>query len=130
MTEELVYTGTITRFDWEWNVDNPLDTTCITVKVIDVYGSNQGPIANALVEATGLNYNTISSGYTNSQGLVCLLVKINSWIKITAYDPLYPNNPLGPYNVMSPNIVSGASNCGNPTLCPLIFTVEQDATLP
>jgi len=129
VSDQLVYTGTITRFDWEWNVDDPLDTTCITVKFIDVFGSNQGPIANALVEATGVTYNTISSGYTNSQGLVCLLVKINSAITIKAYDPLYPNFPIGPLNVMSPNIVSGASNCGDSTLCPLIMTVEQDARL-
>lgn len=127
LTEQLVYSGTINRFDWDWNVDNPLDTTCITVKFVDVYGSNAGPIANALVEATGVNYSTISSGYTNSAGLVCLLVKINSPILITGYDP--PGNPIGPVNVTSPNVVSGAGDCGNPTLCPVITTVEQDARL-
>lgn len=129
LTEQLVYSGTITRFDWDWNVDNPLDTTCITVKFIDIYGSNAGPIAGALVEATGVTYNTISSGYTNSQGLVCLLVKINSAITIKAYDPNYPGTYIGPLNVQSPNIVSGASDCGDPVLCPLVITVQQDAVM-
>lgn len=117
----LVYSGTINRFDWSWNVDDPLDTTCITVKFVNVY-SHPGPIANALVEATGVNYNTISSGYTNSQGLVCLLVKINAPISITAYDPY----PIGPLYVTSPNIVSGAADCGDPVRCPLVMTVESD----
>jgi hypothetical protein len=129
LTEQLVYSGTINRFDWDWNLDNPLDTTCITVKFVDVYGSNAGPIANALVEATGVTYNTISSGYTNNQGLVCLLVKINSAITIKAYDPAYPGTFIGPLTATSPNIVSGASDCGDATLCPLIITVEQDARL-
>ena len=130
-SEPLVYSGTIDNFDGSlWNTDNPLEVTCITVKFIDVYGSNQGPIANAKVTATGVNYNAISTGYTNGDGLVCLLVKINSWIKIEAYDPLYPTSPpIGPLNVMSPNIVSNGSDCGNPTQCPLIMTVEQDARL-
>ena len=128
LTEQLVYSGTINRFDWEWNLDNPLDTTCITVKFVDIFGANAGPIANALVEAKGVTYNTISSGYTNSAGLVCLLVKINSAIEIRATDPVL-NTVIGPITVMSPNIVSGASDCGDPTLCPLITTVEQDARL-
>lgn len=125
--DRLVYSGTITRFDWSWNVDDPLDTTCITVKFVDVYGGNQGPIANALVEAQGVNYSTISSGYTNSQGLVCLLVKINSPVVINAYDPAYPTTPIGPVNVTSPNIVAGAGDCGDPVKCPLVASVEQDA---
>ena len=131
LTEPLVYSGTIDNFDGSlWNTDNPLEVTCITVKFIDVFGSNQGPIAGATVTATGVNYNAISTGTTNGDGLVCLLVKINSWITINAYDPLYPNSPpIGPLNVMSPNIISNGSDCGDPTLCPLVITVEQDARL-
>lgn len=129
LTEQLVYSGTINRLDWDWNVDDPLDTTCITVKFIDVYGANSGPIAGALVEATGVNYTTVSSGYTNGQGLVCLLVKINSAITIKAYDPHYPGTVIQGIEATSPNIVSGASDCGDPTLCPLVATVEQDARL-
>ncbi|HBB89576.1 MAG TPA: hypothetical protein DC047_18375 [Blastocatellia bacterium] len=127
LTEQLFYSGTITRTDWDWNVDDPLDTTCITIKFQDVYGSNSGPIANALVEATGVSYSTISSGYTNSQGLVCLLVKINSAIVIKAYDPMYPTYPIGPATVTSPNVPAGAADCGDPVKCPLVITMEQDA---
>jgi hypothetical protein len=125
----LYYSGTINRFDWSWNVDDPLDTTCITVRFIDVFGSNAGPLANALVEAQGVNYSTISSGYTNSQGYVCLLVKINSLIDVTAYEPT-TNFPISPDPFLSPNIVSGAADCGDPELCPLVATIESDLRLP
>jgi hypothetical protein len=128
LTDPLVYSGTIENFDGSlWNTDNPLDVTCITVKFTDVYGANTGPIANALVKAEGVSYNAISSGYTNNDGLVCLLVKINSPIKIYAEDPAYPGIFIGPVNATSPNIISGAADCGDPNLCPLIATVEQDA---
>jgi hypothetical protein len=125
----LMYSGTIDRFDWSWNVDDPYDTTCITVKFIDVFGSNAGPIANALVEAKGVAYGSISSGYTNNQGLVCLLVKINSEIEITAYDPLFPSFPFTK-TLFSPNFSSGADDCGDSVLCPLVWTFQQDARLP
>lgn len=125
----LYYSGTINRFDYSWNVDDPFDTTCITVRFIDVFGSNAGPLANALVEAQGVNYSTISSGYTNSQGYVCLLVKINSLIDVTAYEPS-TNFPISLDPFLSPNIVSGAADCGDPDLCPLVATVESDLRLP
>jgi hypothetical protein len=128
LTDELVYSGTIDNLDGTWNVDNPYEMTCITVKFVDVYGANTGPIANELVTATGVNYNAISYGFTNNDGLVCLLVKINSAIVINAYPP-FSTAPVGPINVTSPNIVSGAADCGNPSLCPLITTVEYDARL-
>lgn len=127
LTDELVYNGTIDNFDGSlWNTDNPVQVTCITVKFVDVFGANSGPIANALVTATGINYNAISSGFTNDDGLVCLLVKINSAIQIEAVDPIL-NTVIGPITVTSPNTVSGAADCGNPTLCPLVMTMEQDA---
>jgi hypothetical protein len=130
LTDPLVYSGTINNFDGSlWNTDNPLDVTCITVKFIDVFGANTGPIANAYVKAEGVNYNAISSGYTNNDGLVCLLVKINSPILIYAEDPAFPGIFIGPTSVTSPNIISGAADCGDPNLCPLIMTMEQDARL-
>jgi|GEM_PF-1271794 len=130
LTDELVYSGTIDNLDQAlWNSDDPYQVTCITVKFVDVYGANTGPIANELVTATGVNYNAISYGFTNNDGLVCLLVKINSAIVINAYPP-FSNTPVGPINVTSPNVVSGAADCGNPSLCPLITTVEYDARLP
>ncbi|HEX8492546.1 MAG TPA: carboxypeptidase-like regulatory domain-containing protein [Pyrinomonadaceae bacterium] len=129
LTDELVYSGTIDNLDGAlWNSDNPYQVTCITVKFVDVYSANTGPIANELVTATGVNYNAISYGFTNNDGLVCLLVKINSAIVINAYPP-FSSTPVGPINVTSPNIVSGAADCGNPSLCPLITTVEYDARL-
>src|SRR5688572_13810296 len=71
----LVYTGKIDRFDWSWNADDPLDTTCMTFKVVRPWDNNL-PEPSCLVEATGVTYGSMSWGYTDSQGLVCLLVKL------------------------------------------------------
>jgi hypothetical protein len=117
----LVYSGTIDRFDWSWNADDPLDTTCMTFKVLQP-GSNQ-PHANALVKATGVGYGTISSGYTDAQGLVCLLVKRNDQISLQAYSSTIVTWQSPPLVVTTPNIASGAADCGDPQLCPLTTIV-------
>jgi hypothetical protein len=120
----LVYTGTIDRTDWSWNADDPMDTTCMTFKVVRPWQGNL-PEANAHVVATGVNYASVSSGYTDANGLVCLLVKRNAPIQVQAFSTQVQNYVSVPVTITSPNVASGAADCGNPVTCPLT-TINLD----
>lgn len=119
------YTGWITMFDSAWNVDNPLEVTCIHVLVTDVYPiSSTAPIVGAQVTATGVSYTGISNATTDSQGYACLLVKINSVVDIEAFD--LNGTSLGVQQVTTPNAVAGASDCTSFANCPKIADFEKD----
>jgi hypothetical protein len=120
----LIYNGTITRVDWSWNADVAINTTCITLQILAVGGG--GPEANAYVTATGVNYSSVSSGYTDANGLVCLLVKRNEQLLIRAYSSTMANWQTQDIPVQSPDISSGAADCGNEICCPLIKTIPLD----
>ena len=110
------YDGWITTFDSAWNVDNPLDTTCIHAQVIRVYPTT-GPVAGALVTATGVSYTGLSNAYTDAQGYACLLVKINSVVDLEAFIGTFS---LGVQQVTTPTFVAGAAQCTSFALCPLV----------
>lgn len=114
----LVYTGTIDRFDWSWNADDPLDTACMTFKVVRPWQNDQ-PEPNCRVEATGVTYGSVSYGYTDAAGLVCLLVKRNDQVDIRAFSTLNQNYLSVPVVVTTPNIAAGPADCGDPLKCPL-----------
>lgn len=120
----LTYSGTITRVDWSWNADVAVNTTCITLRILTVGGG--GPEANAYVTATGINYSSVSSGYTDANGLVCLLVKRNEPLLIRAYSSTISNWQTQDIPLQSPDISSGAAECGNEICCPLIKTIPLD----
>jgi hypothetical protein len=120
----LTYSGTITRVDWSWNADEPVNTTCITLKILTVGGG--GPEANAYVTATGVNYSSVSSGYTDANGLVCLLVKRNEPLLVRAYSSTVANWQTQDIPVQSPDISSGAADCGDESCCPLVQTIQMD----
>ncbi|HEX8692167.1 MAG TPA: carboxypeptidase-like regulatory domain-containing protein [Longimicrobium sp.] len=65
--------------DRPWNADQPLITTCITVKVEDLGGA---PRANELVEVEGTNWR--ASGWTDSSGSVDIRVKSSSQADVSA----------------------------------------------
>ncbi|MBS1827083.1 MAG: hypothetical protein JST93_17325 [Acidobacteria bacterium] len=119
--EPLVYNGTIDRIDWGWNLDDSNTITCVTVKVVDHYGN---PLDNMHVTATGSSYS--SSGMTNGDGLVCLLVQRNDTITIGAWGTVgqswwqvaQQNEPT----VVVPDIASDAGDCGDREKCPLVAT--------
>jgi hypothetical protein len=115
---DLVYSGTIDRFDWSWNADIPEETTCMTFKVVRPWVNNQ-PEPNCLVEATGVGYGSKSKGHTDVNGLVCLLVKRNSQVKLQAFSTENPTYVSVPKTVTSPDIASGAQDCGDEERCPL-----------
>lgn len=130
----LTYNGSVTILvSGPHNLDEPQDITCVTIKVVDYYGPT--PMPNAFVTAYGGvtagggMYTT--TGITDSNGLVCLLVQRNASFTVdasgtTAGGSSYGTNPSpqGPFT--SPNFSSGAGDCGNPSLCPLVGTVEVD----
>jgi Carboxypeptidase regulatory-like domain len=115
----LIYRGSINRLDWSWNADDPLDTTCMTFRVTRPFAPGNPPEPNCLVEAEGVTYGSVSQGYTNAQGLVCLLVKKNAQVEIQASSTLVSNYVSVPVTVTSPNFPAGANDCGDPEKCPL-----------
>jgi hypothetical protein len=123
LLDDLVYTGTIDRFDWSWNADEPVDTTCMTFLVLSP-GINPQPLPGAKVEATGVDYGSVSYGYTNADGLVCLLVKRNAQIELKAIGTI-PTWRSQTETVTSPDIASGPGDCGDPTKCPRT-TIQLD----
>lgn len=125
LDEALVYSGSVTR-GGDWNADDPVETTCITVRVVSA--TSGAPMANVLVTATGVGYASSSQGYSSSNGLVCLLVKRNAVVEISGWATLggsdwaTPNPP----QVQTPGVQAGAAECGNSDLCPLVTTIQMD----
>jgi hypothetical protein len=79
-------------------------------------GINPQPLPGAKVEATGVDYGSVSYGYTNADGLVCLLVKRNAQIELKALGTI-PTWRSQPETVTSPDVASGPGDCGDPTKC-------------
>jgi len=122
----LTYNGTIKRSGLAHNLDNPQETTCITVQVINLYTGSGVPAF--LVTAQGAQYS--SSGSTDVNGFVCLLVETNSTFAVTAQGVLagvFMATPH-PTNFTSPNFNSGQPDCGDPIKCPFLGTVAVDYT--
>lgn len=119
----LTYNGTIDTLDVNWNGDDPVDTTCIRVQVFEPHFPNppHGPPAvNSHVTATGVSYTGSSDGYTDSNGFVCLLVKRNSQVSLQAFSTQVSSYVSVPIVITTPNIASGAADCGNLARCPLV----------
>lgn len=114
----LVYNGSVTSFGGVHNLDDPQDTVCVTIRI--VRGSDHTPISNAFVTANGLQYS--STGSTDVNGYVCLLVQRNAQFSVTASAMIgssYYGTP-SPTTFVSPNFSSGAGDCGDPDLCPIL----------
>jgi hypothetical protein len=121
----LTYNGSVTSFGGVHNLDDPQDTTCITVQVINMYDGSAMP--NFSVTAHGQQYD--SYGTTNSSGFVCLLVQRNSTFTVDATGSFAGNfwGTPNPPTFTSPNFSSGAADCGNGcTTCPFLGTVPVD----
>lgn len=121
----LTYNGSVTSFGGVHNLDDPQDTTCVTVQVVNMYDGSGMP--NFSVTAHGQQYD--SYGTTNNSGFVCLLVQRNSTFTVDAFGT-FGSNTWGtpnPPTFTSPNFSSGAADCGNGcTTCPFLGTVPVD----
>jgi len=118
---KLTYNGSIVQFNAPHNLDDPQDTTCVTIQVINMYDGSGLP--NMQVTANGPQYS--SYGTTDAAGYVCLLVDRNASFSIMAsgsYGGLFWGSST-PTILSSPNISSGPSDCGDPTLCPFVGCV-------
>lgn len=99
------YVGEVNHFSF-WNCDKPFETVNFCVTIVD---ENSNPIPNILVqlerEASG--WTSISSGYTDNNGLVCSLVPENEALTLVVPNFGCSNNDfsmaLGPY-AEDPNI--------------------------
>jgi hypothetical protein len=117
----LYYNGYVTSLGGAHNLDDPQDTTCVTLRVANFF--DNAPLPNMQVTVHGLQYN--SYGTTNSNGLVCLLVQRNATFTVTASGTIGSSHYGTPYpaTFTSPNFSSGTADCGNSTTCPLLGTV-------
>jgi hypothetical protein len=125
----LTYNGTITRFadatgNTQHNLDKDEETTCVTVQVVNEWNST--PMANMTVEAHGAQYT--STGTTDVNGYVCLLVQRNASFKVKAYGHSGNSDyqTITPVSFTSPDFSSDANDCGNPEKCPFLGTVGVD----
>jgi endo-1,3-1,4-beta-glycanase ExoK len=107
-----------------WNADMVLDTTCIKLKILDCDCHLPPVIPGSRVEATGLDYSGFSKGNTDTQGEICLPVKRNATVSVIAYHPSNSNIHSNPLEITTPTHVANASDCGNPSLCPLVATTH------
>jgi len=121
----LTYNGSVTSFGGAHNLDNPQDTTCVTVQVVRMFDG--AGMSNFNVTAHGAQYS--SSGTTNASGFVCLLVQRNASFTVDAWGVVGTSYYLTPQQptFTSPNFSSGAADCGNScTSCPFLGTVQVD----
>jgi len=120
----LTYHGTVTKSGLAHNLDSDQDTTCVTVQVVNIYdGSGMGFF---FVTVQGLQYS--STGTTDANGFICLLVDRNSTFSVTAQGSTGTLNwaTIHPSIFTSPNFSSGKLDCGDATNCPFLGTVPVD----
>ena len=124
-TGKLVARFTVPHFSW-WNVDVPIETHhCLTGKVVDQEGN---PVSDAIVTASGVDYNGQTVAITDALGNYCLDVMRGSTIsigarlnaslsqQITAGIPDVQSTcsgPIGMNNACTPieDLVLGAATC-------------------
>ena len=94
------YVGEVSHFSF-WNCDVPFETVNFCVTIVDV---NNNPIPNTIVqlEREVSGWTSITSGYTDNDGLVCGLVPVNEALTLIIPDFGCTNNEfsmtLGPYS--------------------------------
>jgi len=118
----LTYNGSVTRFpgpdgSTAHNCDDPQDCVCVTVQVVNDWDLT--PLPNMWVTAHGPQYD--STGTTDANGMVCLLVQRNAAFTADAIGNTH-GTPV-PASFTSPNFSSGASDCGDSVRCPLVGTI-------
>jgi hypothetical protein len=125
----LSFNGTITRFadangNTQHNLDDPQDTACVTVQILNTW--NLVPMANMTVQAQGAQFTF--TGTSNASGFVCLLVQKNASFTVSAYGQVGSSNYATPFppTLTAPNIISGATDCGDPVKCPNVGAVYVD----
>jgi len=70
----------VDTFERPWNSDQPMRTTCITVRVVDRGGA---PRVGAWVGANGVNWTGPTGGFTDTSGTVDILVEASSQVTLT-----------------------------------------------
>lgn len=118
------YNGSMTVLVAVLNLDTPLDTTCVTVQVTNFYDGSG--MAGFQVTAHGSQYDFY--GTTDANGFVCLVVQKNATFTVTAQGT-FGGSLWGtphPSTFSSPNLSSGAGDCGDSTNCPFLGTVPVD----
>ncbi len=118
------YNGSVNHFGGSHNLDDPQDTTCVTIQVVNMW--NNAPMPYFYVVAHGLQYD--SWGTTDANGFVCLLVQRNASFTVESSGSIGSSDyhTLYPANFNAPDFSSGPNDCGNPVLCPLLGTVQVD----
>jgi hypothetical protein len=118
------YNGSVVSFGGVHNLDDQQDTTCIRLKVIRMWDS--APMSNFHVYVDGLQY--FSEGWTDSSGIVFLLVQRNASFTVTADGNIGTSNygTPNPPTFISPDFSSDIGDCGDPVLCPLLGVIEVD----
>jgi hypothetical protein len=117
----LTYNGHVTVLVvGEHNLDDPQDTTCVTIQVVSFFDGSGMP--GFQVTAQGLQFT--QTLVTDANGFVCLLVQRNATFTVTAYGfiggNLWGSSQTSTFT--SPNFSSGATDCGDPTTCPFLGT--------
>jgi hypothetical protein len=77
--------GSLQATDPDRNIDMPQETTCLIFPVERYSSPNFVPAVGASVTAQGMNYNGSSTGFSDANGNVCLNVRTNSHVEITAF---------------------------------------------
>lgn len=80
---KMVYTTEVEHFSW-WNIDVPMEMTCIAGKVTLCNGY---PAAGAEVMAVGQDYNSVLTTFTDQGGEYCVLAKVDSVVNVSATSP-------------------------------------------
>jgi len=71
-------TANIPHLSW-WNADIVMETSCLTVCATDTHNT---PTAGISFEARGVNYNSISTAVSGTDGCACFAVRVNSKVKV------------------------------------------------
>jgi hypothetical protein len=77
--ERQVFKSTVRHFSW-WNVDVPMEVTCVQGKVTLCDGS---PVGGAQVLAVGNDYFAVLTDVTDGEGNFCVLARVGSSVTLS-----------------------------------------------
>lgn len=124
--DQPTYLAELNQVNVTWNSDNALETTCMTVQVINPFSNPPNlPEPNAHVDVSGIYYFYNGGGTTDANGRVCVLVKRCELVTVKAFSSQQNNLASPPQNVMASCTAAGANDCGDLQSCPLV-TVNLD----
>ena len=118
--EPLCVQAEVEHFTW-WNVDMPMQTTCVRGVVVDTNGL---PAGGVFVETTGIDFESPNGVTATAAGAYCAHTRVDSSVQLSAF-----KWTDGLRYTAAPEMVSTSATPGNCSM-PATCTIVPDLVIP